>query len=87
MKEDLSKIIIEDFGNEWETYNQNVISEAELETLFNYYFVNFPFNLIGKNSIGFDMGCGSGRWAKLMAPKVKSFIVLSQAKGNRSGKG
>ena len=41
------------------------------------------------NSIGFDMGCGSGRWAKLIANKVKllncidpSAVALEQAKIN-----
>tara|TARA_E500000178_G_C16910191_1_gene702231 strand:+ start:206 stop:364 length:159 start_codon:yes stop_codon:yes gene_type:complete len=25
-----------------------------------------------KNAVGFDMGCGSGRWAQFVAPKVKT---------------
>lgn len=26
--------------------------------------------MLPKNAVGFDMGCGSGRWAKFVAPKV-----------------
>ena len=55
--------VIKDFGKEWEAYNQNKLSDQELHELFNNYFDIFPFHLINKNSIGFDMGCGSGRWA------------------------
>ena len=60
----LEEEVISDFGNEWKTYNQDGLSDKELAVLFNKYFDIFPFHLINKNSIGFDMGCGSGRWAK-----------------------
>ncbi len=30
----------------------------------------FSHGKSNKNSVGFDMGCGSGRWAKLVADKV-----------------
>ena len=81
------KKLIEQFGNEWKAYNQEELTEDELLILFNKYFDIFPFHLIDKNSEGFDMGCGSGRWAKLIAPKVKtlncvepSTEAISQAK-------
>ena len=63
--------MIKDFGNEWSTYNQSSLKNSETEKLFNNYFQIFPFDKINKNSIGFDMGCGSGRWANFIAPKVK----------------
>ena len=25
-----------------------------------------------KDAVGFDMGCGTGRWAQFVAPKVKT---------------
>ena len=31
---------------------------------------------ISKESVGFDLGCGSGRWAKSVAPKVKKLICI-----------
>ena len=38
--------------------------------MFERYFSIFPWELISEKSVGFDMGCGSGRWAKLIAPRV-----------------
>ena len=54
-----------------EFFSQQTLDHKELKSLFENYFEIFPFTLIGKNSEGFDMGCGSGRWAKFIAPKVK----------------
>jgi ubiquinone/menaquinone biosynthesis C-methylase UbiE len=81
--------VVEDFGKEWEKFNQNSLSESDLKFAFNQYFNIFPFEKINRNSEGFDMGCGSGRWAKLIAPKVgrlncidPSSVALKQAKLN-----
>lgn len=81
--------VVEDFGKEWETFNHNELNDDDLIVAFNQYFNIFPFELLNINSEGFDMGCGSGRWAKLIAPKVgtlncidPSFIALQQAKFN-----
>jgi len=61
---------IEGFGDEWERFDQSQLNEDEHRDLFNLYFSIFPWEKLPKNSSGFDMGCGSGRWAKLLAPKV-----------------
>ena len=68
--------VVNDFGKEWEAFNQNSLSNKELEILFNNYFEIFPYHLVNKNSIGFDMGCGSGRWAKLISPIVKELYCI-----------
>jgi ubiquinone/menaquinone biosynthesis C-methylase UbiE len=62
---------VDSFGNEWKRFNQAKVSNDELAKNFNDYFEIFPWGSIGENSVGFDMGCGSGRWAKFVAPKVK----------------
>ena len=80
MKNDLNKNVIEDFGNEWQTYNQSELEKEEQIRLFNNYFDIFPFHLIGKDSVGFDMGCGSGRWAMIVAPKVKKLNCVEPSK-------
>ena len=72
----LEKKVISDFGKEWKFYNQHSLRENELKTLFDKYFNIFPFNKINKRSEGFDMGCGSGRWAKFIAPKVKKINCI-----------
>jgi SAM-dependent methyltransferase len=43
---------------------------AELQKVFDDYFRIFPWDRLNDHSEGFDMGCGSGRWAKLVAPRV-----------------
>ena len=83
--------VVEDFGKEWEAFNQKAFIGESLENAFNQYFCIFPMERLNSNSVGFDMGCGSGRWAKLIAPKVKqlncidpSNLALEQAKKNLS---
>jgi SAM-dependent methyltransferase len=58
------------FGDEWERFDQSDLHEQEQQTLFDRYFNIFPWSLLPKDAEGFDLGCGSGRWAKLVAPKV-----------------
>ena len=73
---DLSKKVINDFGEEWKTFDQSNIDTKELEKLFNNYFHIFPKNELNENAIGFDLGCGSGRWAKFIAPRVKTLNCI-----------
>ncbi len=70
MKRNIDENVVEDFGREWSSFNQNQVSGAELNELFNRYFGIFPFEKLTTKSIGFDLGCGSGRWASFMASKV-----------------
>ena len=61
---------VDGFGDEWERFDQNALTSIEHNKIFEKYFSIFPWDKISKNSVGFDMGCGSGRWAKLVAPQV-----------------
>jgi ubiquinone/menaquinone biosynthesis C-methylase UbiE len=58
------------FGDEWTEYDQLSLSPAEQEAMFDRYFRIFPFDRLPKNAEGFDAGCGSGRWAELVLPRV-----------------
>jgi len=58
------------FGDEWSTFDQTPLQEAELDALFGQYFAIFPWDLVGADAEGFDLGCGSGRWARRVAPRV-----------------
>jgi SAM-dependent methyltransferase len=66
----LDKKTIESFGDEWVYFDQSNLKKKEVYKTFKSYFSIFPFNKISKSSEGFDMGCGSGRWAQFVAPKV-----------------
>ena len=45
-----------------------------------FIFENFPFDKINKNSVGIDIGSGSGRWAQFILPKVKKLYCLEPSK-------
>lgn len=58
------------FGKEWTAFDQQQLSETELRDLFEQYFRIFPWDELHAEAVGFDLGCGSGRWAKFVAPRV-----------------
>jgi len=57
------------FGEEWAAFDQTGLPPGELELLFERYFGIFPLDEL-KGAEGFDLGCGSGRWAQFVAPRV-----------------
>jgi SAM-dependent methyltransferase len=61
---------VQSFGDEWERFNQTALPEAEARKVFEEYFSVFPWEALPKEAQGFDMGCGSGRWARFVAPRV-----------------
>lgn len=58
------------FGDEWSRFDQSALGDPELEAMFAKYFAVFPWRRLPAGAEGFDMGCGSGRWAKLVLPRV-----------------
>ena len=72
----LDKNTVDGFGDEWSRFDQSHLPEAEQQLLFDEYFSVFPWKDISKESIGFDLGCGTGRWARSVAPKVKKLICI-----------
>lgn len=67
---------VDGFGDEWERFDQASLSEKELQEIFDSYFSIFPWHILTNSSVGFDLGCGSGRWAKLVAPRVKKLHCI-----------
>jgi hypothetical protein len=61
---------VESFGDEWSRFDQSVMTNEEALERFGEYFSVFPWDTLPSDAVGFDMGCGSGRWARLVAPKV-----------------
>ena len=58
------------FGEEWAAFDQSALADQEHRELFERYFGIFPFDGLPPDAEGFDLGCGSGRWAALVAPRV-----------------
>lgn len=58
------------FGDEWDSFDQTSLSEAEWRALFERYFAIFPWDSLPVAAEGFDLGCGSGRWAAGVVDRV-----------------
>ena len=86
--------VVEGFGSEWERFDQQGLDEREAGQLFDRYFRIFPWEILPSEAVGFDAGCGSGRWARFVAPRVgrlhcvdASETALRVAAKNLSGLG
>jgi ubiquinone/menaquinone biosynthesis C-methylase UbiE len=84
--------VVAGFGDEWSRFDQTPLTEEELGRMFDNYFNIFPWDKVESDAVGFDLGCGSGRWAKLVAPRVgKLYLIdpsaeaLAVAKRNLAG--
>jgi SAM-dependent methyltransferase len=66
----LDPATVRDFGQEWRRFDQGAVSDAERTRTFDEYFAIFPWPVLPSDAAGFDAGCGSGRWAALVAPRV-----------------
>ena len=77
----LDPATVKGFGEEWSAYDQSQLAGREFETLFERYFAIFPFDQLPPAAEGFDLGCGSGRWAAAVAPKVGRLHCIDPAEG------
>lgn len=62
--------VIEGFGQEWTRFDQKALTAQERTATFEAYFEVFPWEDLSEDAEGFDLGCGSGRWALHVAPRV-----------------
>ncbi len=68
--------VVEGFGDEWSRFDQSALSVNELESMFENYFNIFPWEKLTADAIGFDLGCGSGRWAKFAVRRVGRLVLM-----------
>jgi SAM-dependent methyltransferase len=66
------------FGHEWSTFRQSEdeLSPKDREAIFQSYFEIFPWADLPPDSVGIDIGCGSGRWSAVVAPRVSHLHLL-----------
>jgi ubiquinone/menaquinone biosynthesis C-methylase UbiE len=76
MSDNIDKRVVDDFGREWSAFDQSGVSHSELENQFKKYFSIFPISILTSQSNGFDLGCGSGRWAQFVAPRVATLHCI-----------
>jgi SAM-dependent methyltransferase len=70
VRRNIDEKVVDGFGDEWRRLDQSALAEADLREMFEGYFSVFPWERVSRSSMGFDFGCGSGRWARLVAPRV-----------------
>lgn len=76
MSGNIDEKVVSGFGDEWSRFDQSALSESESEAMFENYFNIFPWDRLPADAVGFDLGCGSGRWAKHVAPRVGKLILI-----------
>jgi ubiquinone/menaquinone biosynthesis C-methylase UbiE len=67
------------FGQEWSTFRQDQdhLPQQQRLEIFDDYFRIFPWHLLPPGGgVGIDVGCGTGRWAMLVAPRVAHLHLL-----------
>ena len=70
--------VINGFGDEWQHFDR--IDIPDYDQAFDDYFNIFPWHSIPTDAIGFDLGCGSGRWAKYFSKKVRTLHCIDASK-------
>ena len=68
--------VVRDFGLEWSRFNQAALGDSELERIFDRYFAVVSWDRLPPDAVAADIGCGSGRWARLVAPRVGRLHVV-----------
>lgn len=69
-EENIDAAVVRSFGEEWSRHDQSALVGDEWARAFDSYFGIFPWDVLPAGAKGFDLGCGSGRWAKGVAPRV-----------------
>lgn len=78
-RQNVDEETVKGFGKEWAAYDQFGLPADEHQALFQAYFSCFPFDDLPAAAEGFDLGCGSGRWAVLFADHVGTLHCIDPA--------
>ena len=77
---------VEGFGDEWSRFDNVTLSAEERAAVFGQYFARFPWASLSPQAEGFDAGCGSGRWAALVAPRCRSAALRRRQRRRARGR-
>jgi SAM-dependent methyltransferase len=73
-KPNLDPPTVRGFGEEWTSFTQAQMPDAERRELFNNYFSLIDWTRRPRHAM--DFGCGSGRWAVMVAPRVDRLVAV-----------
>lgn len=73
----LDRKTVNSFGKEWTKFSS--FTTKELNRVGEQYFDIVNENIINKDTIILDIGCGTGRWAKYISPRVKFIECIDPA--------
>ncbi len=78
VENNLDVATVKSFGDKWTRFDQSELPSAEANRICNEYFAVFQCDL-PKNASSFNMWCGSGRYAKFMAPRVAHLYCIDHS--------
>ena len=85
----LDAVTVASFGCEWKKFN--TFTEKEIAQIGDEYFDVVDEEYLSPETVALDLGCGSGRWSRYLAPKVgfieaidpSEAVVAAQASPSR----
>lgn len=77
-EQNVDPVVAAGFGHEWSTFRQGAdeLPATNRDAIFQTYFHIFPWDKLPPESVGMDVGCGSGRWSMMVAPRVGHLHLL-----------
>ncbi len=74
---DADEPVIRSFGEQWQHFrHDDAANDADLRAAFEAYFCIFPWRELPDQAVGADIGCGTGRWARHVAPRVHRLLCF-----------
>jgi len=70
---------VDSFGEEWSKFSS--FSEVEIKNAGDQYFDIVTEEICNSSSVVLDMGCGTGRWSKYLANRVKFIEAIDPSNG------
>ena len=76
--QNIDKDTVNSFGEEWTKFSS--FSEEEIKNAGDQYFDIVTEEICNSSSVVLDMGCGTGRWSKYLANRVKFIEAIDPSK-------